>query len=451
MARKIISWLSFLAVFIFILQSCVHDEIYSSSDPASKEYHSKSLWKEDEKYIKNVMKVYFENESEIKKTSGTPYWDYATTVNNFDESFLMVPVVEGKTVVSVLKVPRHGSKIYFYYTNSNEDLEFFQGFVFSKNKKALKFDTTSEVSKTVCSRQWISIWIPDNNNNPDGPGHWDTRSVIRCRQEIDQCVGVVNEFGQCEGGGGSNPGYPYPGGGGPSEPETPKTPCEKTKDILNKPNVKQGVNNVTAQALKTLSDMKTGEIGFKEPKNGGAPIPADVNQDHKVIFNDVTDSYGGYHNHTAEGTHMFSPPDIQTLLGFAAAQNNVGDAYFGMIAAEWCTTCPDPKNILNYVIQYTGEASDLGVGGSHVYTEAQIKQYIKDYQKKVDKLLKNPLYSVNNGAKLSQVGLEKLFFDTLKNMGLDGKVNLQRVESTGKVNNITLESNGLPIGTPCPN
>lgn len=103
------------------------------------------------------------------------------------------------------------------------------------------------------------------------------------------------------------------------------------------------------------------------------------------------------------------------------------------------------------MIQYTGEASDLGVGGSHVYTEAQINQYIKDYQKKVDKLLKNPLYSVNNGAKLSQVGLEKLFFDTLKNMGLDGKVNLQRVESTGKVNNITLESNGLPIGTPCPN
>jgi hypothetical protein len=277
-----------MAVFVLLLQSCVHDELYSASDPTSKEYHSKSLWKEDKKYIKNVMKVYLENESEIKKTSGTPYWDYATTVNNFDESFLMVPVVEGKTVVSILKVPKHGSKIYFYYTNSNEELEFFQGLVFSKYKKPLKSDDVSETNKITCNRQWISIWVPDNNNNPDGPGHWDTRSVIRCRQEIDQCVGVVNEFGQCEGGGGSNPGYPYPGGGGPSEPETPN------QDIIN--NLQgypcaQGIaqqlptlqNDLAASMRQVFQNNKNYNITFK-PKSGLGDIDGETSSAYNAEF-----------------------------------------------------------------------------------------------------------------------------------------------------------------------
>lgn len=433
MARKIISWLSFLAVFIFILQSCVHDEIYSSSDPASKEYHSKSLWKEDEKYIKNVMKVYFENESEIKKTSGTPYWDYATTVNNFDESFLMVPVVEGKTVVSVLKVPRHGSKVYFYYTNSNEDLEFFQGFVFSKNKKALKFDTTSEVSKTVCSRQWISIWIPDNNNNPDGPGHWDTRSVIRCKQEIDQCVGVVNEFGQCEGGGGSNPGYPYPGGGGPSEPETPKTPCEKTKDIVNNPKMQAGL-----QELKTQS-TQGGEKGIKF-KADGTPSATITGNAHSVNFGDKTGYTGGYHNHTPTGIPMLSPPDIDQLLGFAKAQptsnpTNVNNAYLGMVA----------PNGMHYVIQFDGTYQDA----IKSFSQAELDNYVITYQSISDVMLLDSQYSVDH-LNLNTKGVETLFFDILKKMGLDGKVNLQRIESGGIIKNINLDSNNQPVPTACP-
>ncbi|WP_076446731.1 hypothetical protein [Chryseobacterium sp. RU37D] len=144
MRKKYFLWLSSMAVFLsLLLNSCVHDEIYSSSDPASKEYTNKSLWKEDETYIKNVMKIYLENESKIKKISGNPVWDYATTVNNFDESFLMVPVVEGKTVVSVIKVPRHGNKVYFYYTASAEDLAFFQGLVFAAKKRALHFETST--------------------------------------------------------------------------------------------------------------------------------------------------------------------------------------------------------------------------------------------------------------------------------------------------------------------
>ncbi|MDQ1101687.1 hypothetical protein [Chryseobacterium sp. SORGH_AS_1048] len=90
MMRKLISWLSFMMAFSLVLLSCVHDEIYTSSDPASKEYHSKSVFREDEKYIKNVMQIYFEHEAEIKKGNAVPLWDYAMTMGNFDESFLIV-------------------------------------------------------------------------------------------------------------------------------------------------------------------------------------------------------------------------------------------------------------------------------------------------------------------------------------------------------------------------
>ena len=119
-----------------------------------------------------------------------------------------------------------------------------------------------------------------------------------------------------------------------------------------------------------------------------------------------------------------------------------------MIVAEWCNCPPNNKKILHYVIQYTGEAADIGTGGSYVFTSAQMKQFEKDYQKKVDKLLKDSSYSINNGAMLNEAGLEKLFFDTLKNMGINGDVNLQKIDSNGSI--INVNNNGIPTGIPCP-
>lgn len=249
-----------------------------------------------------------------------------------------------------------------------------------------------------------------------------------------------------------NPG----GGGGPGGNNSPYVePCEKTKILLNKPKVQQGINDLKAQALKTLSDMKTGEIGFKEKKDGTL-APADVNGDHKVVFNDVTDSYGGYHNHTATGTHMFSPPDIaDALFGFAAGQSvqdGPGNAYLGMIAAEWCNTCPNNAQYIHYVIKYTGTGTELG---NYVYTEAQMKQFENNYRQiagdLADTSINGSTYVKNSAGDLNEKGLEKLFFDSLKNMGLDGKVNLQRVEANGAINNVALNNNGVPVGTPCPN
>ena len=231
------------------------------------------------------------------------------------------------------------------------------------------------------------------------------------------------------------------------------TPCEKTKNILNRPNVQAGITTVKTQALQTLSNINAGETGFKEKKDG-TTAPADINSSHKVVYNDVTDGVGGYHNHTANGTHMFSPPDIaDTLLGFAAAQNNVSDAYFGMIAAEWCNCPPSNKQFLHYVIQYTGAAADLGTGGNYNFTAAQMTQFENDYRKTV-RNLKNTYINGNTyiqtSGELNEKGLEKLFFEMLNTMGLTGNINLQRVEANGTIYNVTLNSNNMPTGTPCP-
>ena len=42
-----------------------------------------------------------------------------------------------------------------------------------------------------------------------------------------------------------------------------------------------------------------------------------------------------------------------------------------------------------------------------------------------------------------------IFFETIKNMGLEGKVNLQRIENDGSVKNINLNANNQPTSTTC--
>ncbi len=231
------------------------------------------------------------------------------------------------------------------------------------------------------------------------------------------------------------------------------TPCERTKATLNKPNVKQGIANVKANAKLTVTNPKTGEIGFKEKKDGTV-VPADISSAHHVVFNNVTDGFGGYHNHTATGIHMVSPPDmVDSLFGFAAAQSiedGVGNAYLGMIAAEACSSCPDGVKYINYVIRYAGTGAELA---NFVYSPAQMKQFNIDYAEEARDLAEpilNGTTYINSSGDLNEKGLEKLFFDTLTNMGLDNKVVLQRIENNGAVYNVTKNSSGVITATPCP-
>ncbi len=424
MTKNLISWLLLLATFSFLLHSCVHDEMISSADPSSKEYHSKSLWKEDEKYIKNVMQVYLENETRINTTNGTPYWDYAVTMGTFDESFLMVPVVKDDKVIAVIQVPRKGSKIHFYYTQFPGHISFFQDLVFAPLKKAI-FPENSFAKGRSCSSIHVSVWIPNNPNNDNGPGHWDTKVIVRCtQQDMESCTGIVGPNGECSGGE-----YPYPGGGNNNEPETQEDPCQKTKAIINNPKMTAGLNELKDQSILPKSNDNYGEKGIKF-KADGTPSATIPGQAHSVNFGDKTGYTGGYHNHTVAEIPMLSPPDIDQLLGFARAQGNYGDptkAYLGMIA----------PNGMHYVIYFNGSYSDAVV----TFTDETLKPFNDRYQTRYG--------MISSDGNVSNEAIEKFFFKTITDMGLEGKVNLQRIENNGTIKTITKNTDGSINADPC--
>ncbi|WP_294236458.1 hypothetical protein [uncultured Chryseobacterium sp.] len=209
MTKKIVSWLTFIAIFTLSIQSCIHDDIYTSSDPASADYHSKSLWKEDEKYIKNVMKIYSEHHDKIKKFSGTPDWDYAMSMGKYDESFMVVPVIENGKVVNTLACARFDKKVYFRYENSETNNAFFQNIIYGKYTR---YKTEANNTKTnthkgiVCITKTISMWYPDNESNPNAGGYWETNYYTNCYNFLD-----YSGPGWEDNGGG---GYDYGCGGG---------------------------------------------------------------------------------------------------------------------------------------------------------------------------------------------------------------------------------------------
>lgn len=222
--KKLISWLTFITIFTFSIQSCIHDDIYSSSDPTSEEYHSKSLWKEDEIYIKNIIKIYGEHENEIRKEHGIPLWDYAMTLDKFNESYLVVPIRENGKISKVLEVPRFGRKVYFRYSNDVEKVALFNQLMIDRPKKPLPANSANGTSKIVCVVKTFSMWYPDSESNPNGSGHWVTSSYTIC---IDL---TIDTFENPDDGSG-NGGYDYPPSFGGDSGITDSTAILQNQDI----------------------------------------------------------------------------------------------------------------------------------------------------------------------------------------------------------------------------
>ncbi|CAI9676390.1 hypothetical protein [Elizabethkingia anophelis] len=232
MNRKLLYTLVWGFLLMLLFNGCrTNDEaIKNERQIQGAEYSSKTLWNEDEKYIKNVIKIYNQNKETVSKSTqikGEPFWDYAMTMGQFNESYLEVPVVNQEKVVQILRVIRKGSQVYFG-SNSEEkaSLDFFQQLIFGKYTKIKTEEErkgkvnsgggATAYGEVVCTTRKISMWYPDNNNNPDGSGHWESKYETKCEwvekekvDTIDPCVGP-----ECVGGGGlpegGNPGFPYP-------------------------------------------------------------------------------------------------------------------------------------------------------------------------------------------------------------------------------------------------
>lgn len=86
------------------------------------------------------------------------------------------------------------------------------------------------------------------------------------------------------------------------------------------------------------------------------------------------------------------------------------------------------------------------------FSQEDLNKYKKKYIELESNLTdeaKNGMTYMNGDGTINNLGVEKLFFETLKDMGLEGKVNLQRIENDGTVKNINLNANNQPISTTC--
>lgn len=204
-------------LLILLFNGCrTNDEaIKNERQIQGAEYSSKTLWNEDEKYIKNVIKVYDQYKETVGKSTqikGEPFWDYAMTMGQFNESYLEVPVINQEKVVQILRVIRKGSKVYFS-SNSTEktSLDFFQQLIFGKyttikgdEERKGKIQSVGSGSmamgQVVCVTRTVSMWYPDNNNDPDGPGHWESMSETRCTW-VEQVTDTIVPCIDCSDGG----------------------------------------------------------------------------------------------------------------------------------------------------------------------------------------------------------------------------------------------------------
>lgn len=147
--------------FLLLFIGCRNEELFTNYENQKKELISKSLWKEDMVYVKNIKNIFELNfdKNKFYIDFGTVDWKYAMTFGHFDESFLRVPVVKDERVVSIMQVVRNKktNKVHFSHTEDFESLKFFQNLIFSKRPiKPLK-DSAYPKPNSTARAYWNSI------------------------------------------------------------------------------------------------------------------------------------------------------------------------------------------------------------------------------------------------------------------------------------------------------
>ncbi len=215
----------------------------------------------------------------------------------------------------------------------------------------------------------------------------------------------------------------------------PKTPCELTKELLQKDEVKQKIND-----LKDHLVSNSGEKGWKFMKDGTPAQLTTQNGDYSVNFGNPSLLTGGYHCHPKIG--MFSPADISALIEIARyqgvnSQSVPSDAFLGMVA----------NYNIHYIIIFNGAQSALP---AYPYAEDYITSLTVDMLGLAYYYLFNkPEYVqvINNEKVLNADGRAALFFETITRMGLQNKVNLLHIDDNS-IFNVKQTPNG-PQNEPC--
>lgn len=331
-----------LGGFLLLLLGCRADEAYfQSSDNIA--YTNRSLWQEDEMFIRIVKAVYEENKESINPTNEEVEWDYAMTMGLEDRSLVLVPVVSNNVVQYILEVRRKGEKVFFVKNYELKRRKFFQALLFGEYIR--REESKSMSSRLECVTRTISTWKPDDERYPDpetGNGRWESTTVIDCQVlDEDRCYGIVDQFGVCTNTGGG--GYDLPpnwdiegggsGGGNPNPKNTPPNndPCAKAKNGVTKANefYKKGdVKNAQTKIIEAAKNGKENMIAFGSKTLNGTVESTGVqegNIDSGVITNPYAYPIADIHNHPNN-----KPPstgDVYSMMKYHLQYNTFSTRY----------------------------------------------------------------------------------------------------------------------------
>lgn len=434
MRKRIILRLLLLIAFSISLYSCIHDDMSSATDPSPKEYTNKSLWKEDEKYIHNVKKVFdqYADKNYFSGKYGNVLWDYALTMGTFDESFLEVPISRNGKINSVLTAERRGDRVFFKIRKEKSSNDFFDVLVF-KDRSQLKGNIISgngdgTSSKTTCRTVTVT-WTWTNETTGEVIDSY-VFSETTCTSTGPVVTGPTGSSDcleeNCTGGGTGGGGYPYP--------SDTTNPCERTKELVSKQQVQDSLISLKNHALTNTKD----ERGFQELKSGTLQSGA-VTAGNQIFFGIGSNSLGTVHTHQPGTIGILAPQDIMTFLHIVGQQdpNSLGNAYSGTVSSSG-----------TYFIYFTGTASDLPPAMTDVQEAAYVADLVKAYKEWEDFLSEDERYSTNFLKVNKPLGLEILLFKLLKKMNLDDKIQLIK-EENGNTSTINENVNGTTTPNPC--
>lgn len=411
----------------------MHDEVYSVPETSftAKEYSSKSLWKEDEKYIGNVKKV-FDQYADLNYFSGkygNVLWDYALTMGTFNESFMEVPISRNGKINFILTAERKEDRVFFKIKNEKSSNEFFDALVF-KERSQLKGNVIDgngdeALSKSTCYTVIVTwTWTSETTGEVL---QVNTFAETRCTPSVPVLSGPTPASDcleeNCTGGGGGGGGYPYP--------ETPAPPslCDKMKEE----NLKQAFKDKVAELDKKDVFDKLQETGFAAAYGTHPFEPLANTANDNLKFPPGNKYYGYIHTHldSKEGViKIFSPADVATFLTScvvnAKDKGTMADAYGMVITSQG-----------NYILKYSGD-------GNFVIGSNQKVDWLAWYTDKYERLSQSDL--------ANPAIIEKLFTKFL-----DEKVKINGLELyksnkiTGNTEKLEYNASNMSVkSTNCP-
>ncbi|WP_162926091.1 hypothetical protein [Chryseobacterium aurantiacum] len=439
MKKNLVYGLLALATLSISLNSCRTDEMLTGTEQAQKEKiafferfeKERSLSKnaESNNYalpFANSMLAYFSNYPEKKTELENKYGTVDLSVSSQDmdlengRKLLIFPMLTDGKVTAVIGGVINEKRDFLYfdvYKDNHPDRSFliktFQNHYSAKTVSRNDSNNPINVGDVIIIVKKPQLTKPDPFDDPGGNGGHDM--------------------------GGGNGDF-TDGGSGGNNPNTPNNtnPCEQTKKMIQD----SKIENIVKDLKDHLNSGTGGEKGWRDNKTG-PPTPTPPNGQHSVVFGDPSTMNGGYHNHTGTTVDIFSATDIDTFLDIVRYQNigNMGNAYFGIVA----------PNDVHYIMHFNGNHADIPPAGS--YSEVDITVWNIAMLRSTWNILNKDtsgVYCNKSTNRLNSKGLEKVFFDTLKKMGLENKVTLQKVDSNNKIATVIKKNDGTTTDIPCP-